>query len=175
MSTRRTEIGGLKELERELMRLPDVLAKKTIYGALRGGGNVVKKQAQSNADASFVKGYSSGNLKRSLSVSRDRKVNGKTGRTSRFGIIVHVRRLTAKQVAAYKAKTGKGSRSNKTDPFYWWWLEFGTSKMPATGFLRRAFESTTGKSLSEIKLRMSRGLAQAAADIEGRVNRASGK
>ena len=41
----------------------------------------------------------------------------------------------------FKKGAGKSGAANPDDPFYWRFVEFGTSKMAARPFLRPAFES----------------------------------
>lgn len=55
---------------------------------------------------------------------------------------VGVRKLSGASVAKFKkANKGKSGGQNPNDPYYWRYLEFGTSKMRAQPFLRPAFEA----------------------------------
>lgn len=54
---------------------------------------------------------------------------------------VGVRGLSSIKISAFKKGTGKASTDNPNDPFYWRFVELGTSKMPPRPFLRGAFES----------------------------------
>ncbi len=54
---------------------------------------------------------------------------------------VGVAALTKKAISAFKQRFGKTGAENWDDPFYWRFLEFGTSKMAAQPFLRPAFEA----------------------------------
>ena len=63
-------------------------------------------------------------------------------RTSKFarqqgnaGVFVGVRPLRG----ARERKLGRRGATNPNDPYYWWFVEFGTSKMPGTPFMRTAF------------------------------------
>jgi HK97 gp10 family phage protein len=60
---------------------------------------------------------------------------------------VGVRGISGSKVAKFKKATGKASTDNPNDPFYWRFLELGTPKTPALGFLRKAFESRKGESV----------------------------
>ena len=163
---------GFKELTRQLGALPDELHRKVVMQALRSGGRVVKSAAIANAKR-FRGGYSTGNISRNIAVLRDKDLRG--GATSRFGVIVRVRRLSGKQIAAFKQSTGQSSRANRSDPYYWWWVEFGTSKMRAQPFMRPAFDSTKTQQLAAIRNGLVDGLRKAAERIKSTVNRESGR
>lgn len=64
-------------------------------------------------------------------------------RTTEYAVTyyVGVRELGRAAVRRFKAETGKDAKENPNDPFYWRFLEFGTSKMPARPFMRPAFEA----------------------------------
>ena len=59
---------------------------------------------------------------------------------------VGVRGLSRKVISRFKSNTDRQGKAlkgsdNPRDPFYWLWVELGTSKMAARPFLRPAFES----------------------------------
>ena len=64
--------------------------------------------------------------------------------------MIRVKGLTAKQRGAFKAKNASSGAYNPKDPFYWRFVEFGTSKMPAKPFMRPAFEQSKEKAETEI-------------------------
>ena len=72
---------------------------------------------------------------------------GKDGKTQTY---VWVKGLSTKQVLKFKGKTGKSGAFNPRDPFYWRFVEFGTSKMPARPFMRTAFATEKEHATSEI-------------------------
>ena len=78
------------------------------------------------------------------------KSRTKVKRGGRTETIIEVKGLTDKQISKFKSKTGKGGRDNPNDPYYWRFVEFGTSKMPAKPFLRPAFEQTKEQASSAI-------------------------
>ena len=55
---------------------------------------------------------------------------------------IRVRGLTRRQITSFKKKRGADAATNPNDPFYWRFVEFGTSKVPARPFLRGAFLAT---------------------------------
>jgi HK97 gp10 family phage protein len=67
---------------------------------------------------------------------------------------VGVRALGRKAIRTFKQKTGRSSTENPNDPYYWRYLEMGTSKMRARPFLRPAFES---KKLESVRVALDTG------------------
>lgn len=64
-------------------------------------------------------------------------------RMTRYAVTyyVGVRGISRGSIKRFKQLTGKQSSENPNDPFYWFWVEAGTSKMAAKPYLRPAFES----------------------------------
>lgn len=170
-------IAGLKELLQGLANLPVELGKGAIYSALGGAGAVVRKEAMARApvlsdtDPAVLAGRRKPEtLKRSIRVSRSRINKGQRGL---WEVIVRVKPLKGKAIAQFKRTTGKAGSQNPDDPYYWWWVEFGTSKMADRRFLRPAFEQTKDAQLAAMRKRMKAGLDRAAKQIEQQVNRAA--
>ena len=176
-SNTEVKIAGMRELLAGLSALPFELGKGAIYSALGGAGAVVRREAQSRApvlagdDPAVRAGIRKpGTLKRAIRVSRS-KIN--KGQNGLWEVIVRVKPLKAKQIRKFKGSTGLKSTQNPDDPYYWWWVEFGTSKMQARPFLRPAFEGTKDAQLAAMRVRMKAGLDRAARKIEQQVNRAA--
>jgi HK97 gp10 family phage protein len=168
-------IAGLKELLKGLAALPDELAKGPIYAALRGAGNIVRQEAIARApvlndnDPMALSGRRKpGTIRRAIRVSRSRINKGQNGL---YEVIVRVKPLKAAQRKKFKQASGKAGRDNPDDPFYWWWVEFGTSKMAKRPFLRPAFAETKSQQLEAMRKRMAAGIARAAAKIRQEVDR----
>lgn len=171
-----THIAGMRELLQGLSALPFELGKGAIYAALGGAGAVVRKQAIANApqisgnDPAVLAGRRKpGTLKRAIRVSRS-KIN--KGQAGLWEVIVRVKPLKKRQRIKFKQATGRQGRDNPDDPFYWWWVEFGTRNRKATPFLRPAFNETKDAQLRVMRQRMAAGLARAAKKIEQQVLRA---
>lgn len=170
-------IAGMRELLQGLSDLPLELGKGAIYQALGGAARIVRDEARARApvisasDPKVIGGERQpGTIRRAIRSSRS-KIN--KGQRGLWEVIVRVKPLKAKQKRAFKASSGKAGRMNPDDPFYWWWLEFGTAKMSARPFLRPAFESTKSQQLAAMRERMRRGIDKAAAKIRAEVNRAA--
>lgn len=60
---------------------------------------------------------------------------------------VGVRGLSKKAVRMFKQLVSKKSSNNPNDPYYWRFVELGTSKMAARPFLRASFEAKKSESV----------------------------
>lgn len=137
MANASMRIEGLADLQRALKELPERLQKKALATAVAKGARVIGRDAQSRVPVlkKFDSRRTPGLLKRLIRVSRGVR------RTTEAAAFVSVRRMNRKQIARFKAKTGYKGADNPFDPFYWRFVEFGTSKMAAQPFLRPAFEA----------------------------------
>lgn len=127
-------IEGLAALGRTLAQLPARLEQKIIMGALRAAGQVIRKDAMARVPILSKPDprRRPGTVKRNIVV---RKTQFKKN-----SVYVGVASISKKKLAAYKAG-GKKAANNPNDPYYWIFLEYGTSKMAARPFLRPAFEA----------------------------------
>ena len=118
----------------------------------------MREQESQNAPVLFKsKPYRrAGTLKKAIKSSTKVLKNGKNG------TVIRVKGLTAKQRGAFKAKNASSGAYNPKDPYYWRFVEFGTSKMPAKPFLRPAFEQTKEKAATEIITTLKRGIEEEA-------------
>jgi HK97 gp10 family phage protein len=165
-------VAGLRELLQGLAELPAELGKGAIYAALGGAARVVRDEARARAPVlqTPTRNRKPGTVRDAIRASRS-KVN--KGQNGLWEVIVRVKPLKGRQVAKFKKETGKAGNQNPNDPFYWWFLEFGTSKLAARPFLRPAFDTTKDAQLAAMRKRMKAGLAAAARKIEQQVKRAA--
>lgn len=150
MASVTVKVEGLKELQRALHELPREVEGPPIYSALRTAANVMKKDAQSKVPVD------TGLLRKRIVVARSKIDNGKRGL---YGVYMRVKPL---KVARLKKA---GTYNLKDDPFYWKFVEFGTSKMPAHPFLRPAFEANKTKAVEIIRERLKLTIEKAAAKV----------
>ena len=139
------KVEGLAELQFALNELPRRLARKSIQKALRAAALPIRDDARSRVPVS------SGTVRRNIVVQRSRVFTGKDGK---FGVLVRVRRMN-------KSARAKGM----SDPFYWRFLEFGTSKMPARPFLRPSFEGNKQAAVDTIAAQLREAIATAAKEL----------
>lgn len=126
-----TKIDGLKELNEALKRLPENVAKNVLRGATNAGASVIRKEAQQRAPVytgNVGTGHPPpGTLKKSIIQRQRRDLSGLVKQVFNIGVRAGVTR----------DKAG----NKKLGAYYWWWVEFGTSKMAAKPFMRPAFEA----------------------------------
>lgn len=129
------KIDGLDDLLKNFRALHDDLKFKAAAAAVAGGARMVANEAKKNAQSQGL--HLSGTLIENIAVKRN-----KTGRDKiQYNVGVrHGRKAKrAREVVLYRGTKKKVTYEN--DPFYWWFHEFGTSKMPARPFMRPAFEA----------------------------------
>ena len=138
MANLSVKVTGLKELGQALENLGRKTKNKLGAKAMRKGGAIIRDQARANAPIlkEKVPHRKRGTLKKNI-VARTKPQKDGSVRT-----IIFVRSLKNSKVLEFKGKTGKGGAYNPRDPFYWRFVEFGTSKMPAKPFMRPAFEQS---------------------------------
>lgn len=110
--------AGFKELDADFKLLSNAEQRKVSKKAVRAGAVVFRDAVRANAPVR------SGVLKRSISVDT---VKGSPTAGVKF----------KKVIVKKKGKKGK----HKSTPFYWYFLENGTSKMSAQPFVRPAFDA----------------------------------
>ena len=111
--------AGFKELDDDFKLLSNAEQRKVSRKAVRAGAVVFRDAVRANAPVR------SGVLKRSISVDT---VRGSATAGVKF----------KKVLVKKKGKKGK----HKSVPFYWYFLEHGTSNMPAQPFVRPAFDAS---------------------------------
>lgn len=110
--------AGFKGLDADFKLLSQAEQRKVSRKAVRAGAVVFRDAVRANAPVR------SGLLKRSISVDT---VRGSVTAGVKF----------KKVLVKKKGKKGK----HKSVPFYWYFLEHGTSNMPAQPFVRPAFDA----------------------------------
>ena len=77
-------------------------------------------------------------------------LSAKVNKSGKVRTKIYVRKLKEGKIEEFKTRTGKSGAYNPNDPFYWRFVEFGTSKMPAQPFLQPAFVSKKEQAAREI-------------------------
>ena len=143
------KIDGLKELQQALSQLPLEIQKNPLRSAVSAGAKVILDEAIRRAPQGET-----GNLRKALYRYRSRSQSGRGQET----FLVGVRK--GKKNYVDSAKNRRLNRVGKKytvegEAYYWRFIEFGTSKMPARPFLRPAFESKKNQAVETIKNRLA--------------------
>lgn len=139
------KIEGLSELRKALLELPQELRKGPLRSAVSAGAKVVQDRARANAPVD------SGTLRRAIYRTRSKSQSSAVQETAIVGI-----------------RFGKKYQKRKQDAWYWRFIEFGTSKLPANPFMRPAFDTTKTGQIQAIATRLAKGIARAAAKVRGK-------
>lgn len=152
MSSFTIQIEGLKELEKALKELPLEIQKRPLRSAVSAGAKEIADEAISKAPVGQT-----GNLKKSLYRYRSRRLSAIGKET----FLVGVRK--GKGIYGNTNLNRRLNRVGKTyktqgEAYYWRFLEFGTSKMPAQPFLRPAYENAKERAVQIIKERLGKAI-----------------
>lgn len=148
MAGETVQVEGLGELLKRLEALPRELSGKRggpVRKALGRAARLVRDEVKRNAPRK------TGKLQANIIAALFNKERP-AGVSERY--VVSVRGRKAKY--ANTASNRRAGRVGKTyqkdgDAFYWKFLEFGTSKMPARPFIQPAFAASAGKALREFE------------------------
>lgn len=142
-------IDGLRELNDALLKLPKAIAERHLRLAVGAGAQVIRKQVLNRITAAGIQ-KRTGTLERSVYVKAIKELSKPNEKVYFVGV---------RQGKRYQAReTKSGRKLLNRDSFYFWWLEFGTSKMPARPFLRPAFETKKEAAVDAIAARIKKGL-----------------
>lgn len=147
------QLQGLTDVKARLEALPRRMTRKVLEQGLLAGAKPMVEEARSLAPVlqEPTPRRKPGTVKKRIRALRAKPIRGMTAT-----VTIGVRGLTRAAVRNYKLKRlrkevskGKGrdvlraikGAYNPNDPFYWRYVEKGTSRMPAQPFLRPAFEA----------------------------------
>jgi HK97 gp10 family phage protein len=149
-------VKGLRELGEALKAFGAILGKRYLARATSATAAVFRDEAKSLAP------FKSGNLRDNIVIFK----RTADGNTAHYAVGVRPIHLTAKSKKVLRIlKRATGHRASiEGDPFYWRFLEFGTSKMAARPFLRPAFESKKQDAVETFKKSLADGVDAAAAE-----------
>ncbi|WP_145590211.1 HK97-gp10 family putative phage morphogenesis protein [Yersinia aleksiciae] len=119
------DFSGMLDLDKELELLSKAESRTVLRQAVRAGAAVIQAEARNRA------AERTGKLKRNIIIA-----NGK-GDATQASAGIRVRGANPSGTNSDNTKKAV-SRSNS---FYWRFIELGTSKLPATPFIRPAFDS----------------------------------
>lgn len=148
MSNGSLTVLGLGELQADFERLAKAAGNKIVRDAVMAGARIARDKARAAAPVR------TGKLKKNITTTRLKQSDTPGGATAG----VRVKSPKGKKSKALK-RPGKKGRTSATDwdaPFYWKFLELGTSKMRAHPFIRPAWDG----SLPQIEKAVSDKLAE---------------
>lgn len=162
------QISGMVELGRAFAELDGRVQKRVRRNALAAGGRVFRDAARAKAPVLQVlaPNRNPGTVKKAITLKVER------AHGSEQEVRVWVKSLGKAKIAEFKKAAKKAGAQNPNDPFYWWFLEYGTRKMAARPFMRPAFEESKVQAAEATKNRMSEQIAKEAADVGRTVGKA---
>lgn len=155
----------------ELIKLMDSVSvdtrRKSGRFALRKAAAIIANKAKANAGR-FDDPATAQNIAANISVRWDGRHFKRTGDPAfRVGVLGGAKQYATTKENVRKGRAGDtyqtgGDKGNPGgDTYYWRFLEFGTSKMPAQPFMRPAAESSVGAVISEFAKQYEAALGRA--------------
>lgn len=159
------EIAGLAQVVANLRALPEAIAGKNggpIRQALFQAAKRIRDEARARVPLDDSEGAQPPHLRDEIIMKRDPNPRSVDNAAERYIVTVK-----------YKAKKYKNTKRNRRlgivgnkyqhfgDFYYWRFLEFGTSEMPARPFLRPAFESQKNQLGESVRDFLAKSIADA--------------
>jgi HK97 gp10 family phage protein len=138
-----SKVLGLAQIEENLKMLGEELRERGTKLMMSRAAVPMRNEARRRAPVLKEQTHNRnpGTLRNAIQIWRKRKT------PYAVTYYVGVRGLSRQRVSAFKGATGLSSRDNPNDPYYWSFVELGTSKMRAQPFLRPSFEDRKGDSV----------------------------
>jgi HK97 gp10 family phage protein len=144
------KVAGLKELEANLKMLGEEMRERGVKLMMSRAAVPMRNEARNRVPVLKEQTHNRnpGTVRKWIHIWRKRK--------TRYAVtyFVGVRGLPGARVSAFKTATGLASKDNPNDPFYWRFVELGTSKMRPRPFLRPAFE---GRRADSVQIALEEG------------------
>lgn len=146
------KISGLAEYRRAMREAPKQV-RKLVRKGLRKGAALITKAAKARAPVlSSPARFRKPGTVRAAIAARASKFARRAGDE---GVFVGVRPLRG----ARARKFGKAGATNPNDPYYWWFLEFGTRKMRRRSFLDPAAREQGAAAVDALVSEVDKGIA----------------
>lgn len=152
------KLEGFAELAAALRELPERVARNGLRAAVNAGATVIKKEAMARAPED------TGALRANMYQKQRREESGPMVQTFYVGVRSGVAKY-AKSAANRRAGTAGKPYRNAGSTFYWRFLEFGTSKLPARPFMRPAFELRKNDAVEAIGKKLDERIQKHARDL----------
>ena len=155
-----SRVEGLDEIVANLRKLPDAIAGKgggPIRQALFEAAKIVREDAKRRVP---IGNDDDQHLRDNIVMRRDR--NPPPGVAEHYSVTVRYRPRKYRNTRRNRRQGRVGQRYQNFGQYYYWrFVEFGTSKMPARPFLRPAFEANKAAMLSTFKNTLSTAVQRA--------------
>lgn len=142
------KLSGFKEMADAMRELGLRVAKNALRRAVSSGAAEIRNEAKSRAPVA------TGEMRRDIQIKRERDTKGEM--SAKYSVFVRSGR---------KSRMSGKARDVQKDSFYWRFVEFGTSKMPARPFIRPAFEAKKDAAVGVIGETLAAGIQKAAAEV----------
>lgn len=153
MSSVTVHVGGLAELEKKLLNLPDKVNRRVLAKAVSDGAAVIRDEMRVRAPqytGEVSQGHPPpGTLKKAVFMSHSH--------TSHLGYEAFVVGVRHGKTRQHVGKAGKN-----LDAYYFRFVEFGTKFMTPRPFMRPAFDVKKEAALVAITTSLAEGISQAA-------------
>lgn len=153
------QVEGLKRLEQAIDELTVDMSRRVVRAALRDAAQPIVRGARTRAPVLRTPHpyRVPGTVRRNIGVFNSKDAR----RQGMVGVYIRVRRLSKGAVTAFKRATGHKGARNPFDPFYWWFLEFGTKRIAPRKYLSSAFHSARTQALEVFTRRIGERIAKA--------------
>lgn len=145
-------LTGFKELAAALKELGPRVAKKYLRRSVSKGTALVRKEVRDLAPVD------TGEMRKDIQMKRERDQRGSADLVASYSVYVR----TGK-----KSRLSGRSRNIEKNSWYWFLVEFGTSKMAARPFLRPGFEASKEDAVTEIGKTLDEGIQEEARILAG--------
>lgn len=152
------KVDGLRELQQRLMQFPDKVQGRAARHALQSGAKVIKERARANHPWQDDTGF----LREAIVQFGVKKNEHEYSEQVRVGVKRRKVKRPSKRLAAARSRRQARGKKKTVTPYYWRYLEFGTSRMAAKPFLRPAFESGKHEALRRITETLGNEIEKAA-------------
>lgn len=133
------KVEGLKALQDELLQLPEKVGGKVLQGALSAAALPIVNDAKARVPQAHKAYKLYGRGVANPGWLRERVIRKKVKNSSNSAEVI----VTVK---------------DKWQSYFWRFIEFGTSKMPAHPFLRPAFEAKSREALDRFSEKLAAGI-----------------
>ena len=155
------QIDGLRELQAALKALPVQLQRGPTRSALMSGAKITRVKAKATAAWQDDTGF----LREAIVSFPVKKNEHEYTDQVRIGVKRRRVKRPSKKFKAAAARRQRRQKKKIVTPYYWRYLEFGTSRMAARPFMRPAFESTKSAAARRITERLRQGVEEAAQKV----------